>query len=90
MVTERIWEGNIEVDLPYSSGGTGLTCDTHRAGHVVRAAKVAGLLSAQGRQVEEPIRVKPQFEDSKRGYLGQPTHTERTLGTACTPGRDIV
>jgi hypothetical protein len=60
--TERIWEDNIKVELPCTSGATGLSYDTHRAGHVVHGAKMAGLLSAQGRQVEEPVRVKPQFE----------------------------
>jgi hypothetical protein len=74
MATERIWEDNIKMDIPSSSGATGLSCGTHRAGHVVSAAKMADLVSAQGRQVEEPVRVKPQFEDSESGYLGQSAH----------------
>lgn len=47
---------------------------THRAGHAVRVAQVAGLVSAQGRQVEQPVRVKPQFEDAQSRNLRQPAH----------------
>lgn len=47
---------------------------THRAGHSVRVAQVARLVSAQGRQAEQPIRVKPQFEDAQSRNLRQPAH----------------
>jgi hypothetical protein len=47
---------------------------THRASHAVRAAQVAGLVSAQGRQAKQPVRVQPELEDAQSRNLRQPAN----------------